>query len=205
MLSTICGGLVAVRGTNRLHLLLGTGAGMLLGATFFDLLPESIEAAHVMRDDCKRHDDSTRKFTRSCSSDRSTVESAVRDESDGTHWPTRRCASLTQLQGWSVGEMSLVLVIGFLGLRRSGARPGRFTRVRKAIERRAQHNDVGYSGRKGRADRFDVSRNGCDCPGDRGSSCLAIPAIAEVAGDFFGTGIRVLSLYGDVRLTARSA
>lgn len=45
MLSTICGGLVAVRGQNRLHLLLGLGAGMLLGATFFDLLPESIEAA----------------------------------------------------------------------------------------------------------------------------------------------------------------
>lgn len=45
MLSTICGGVVAVRGQKRLHLLLGTGAGMLLGATFFDLLPESIEAA----------------------------------------------------------------------------------------------------------------------------------------------------------------
>jgi zinc transporter, ZIP family len=45
MFSTICGGLVAVRGQKRLHLLLGMGAGMLLGATFFDLLPESIEAA----------------------------------------------------------------------------------------------------------------------------------------------------------------
>jgi ZIP family zinc transporter len=45
MLSTIGGGLVAVRGQKRLHLLLGMGAGMLLGATFFDLLPESIEAA----------------------------------------------------------------------------------------------------------------------------------------------------------------
>jgi ZIP family zinc transporter len=45
MLSTICGGLVAIRGQKRLHLLLGTAAGMLLGATFFDLLPESIEAA----------------------------------------------------------------------------------------------------------------------------------------------------------------
>ena len=44
MLSTICGELVAVRGQQRLHLLLGAGAGMLLGATFFDLLPESIEA-----------------------------------------------------------------------------------------------------------------------------------------------------------------
>jgi ZIP family zinc transporter len=45
MLSTVFGGLVAVRGQKRLHLLLGIGAGMLLGATFFDLLPESIEAA----------------------------------------------------------------------------------------------------------------------------------------------------------------
>jgi zinc transporter, ZIP family len=45
MLSTICGGLVAIRGNNRLHLLLGIGAGMLLGATFLDLLPESIDAA----------------------------------------------------------------------------------------------------------------------------------------------------------------
>jgi zinc transporter ZupT len=45
MLSTICGGLVAVRGQKRVHLLLGVGAGMLLGATFFDLLPESLEAA----------------------------------------------------------------------------------------------------------------------------------------------------------------
>jgi ZIP family zinc transporter len=43
--STVCGGLVAIRGQKRLHLLLGLGAGMLLGATFFDLLPESIEAA----------------------------------------------------------------------------------------------------------------------------------------------------------------
>jgi zinc transporter ZupT len=45
MVSTVCGGLVALRGQKRLHLLLGFGAGMLLGATFFDLLPESIEAA----------------------------------------------------------------------------------------------------------------------------------------------------------------
>lgn len=43
--STLCGGLVAVRGQKRVHLLLGLGAGMLLGATFFDLLPESIDAA----------------------------------------------------------------------------------------------------------------------------------------------------------------
>lgn len=44
-LSTVCGGLIAVRGRKRVHLLLGIGAGMLLGATFFDLLPESIAAA----------------------------------------------------------------------------------------------------------------------------------------------------------------
>lgn len=41
--STIFGGLVAVHGQKRAHLLLGTGAGMLLGATFFDLLPESVD------------------------------------------------------------------------------------------------------------------------------------------------------------------
>lgn len=45
MLSTLVGGMISVRGRKRLHLLLGLGAGMLLGATFFDLLPESIEAA----------------------------------------------------------------------------------------------------------------------------------------------------------------
>ena len=43
--STISGGVVAIRGHKHLHLLLGLGAGMLLGATFFDLLPESIAAA----------------------------------------------------------------------------------------------------------------------------------------------------------------
>lgn len=43
--STICGGVVAVRAQNRVHLLFGLGAGMLLGATFFDLLPESVETA----------------------------------------------------------------------------------------------------------------------------------------------------------------
>ncbi|MGO9640553.1 MAG: ZIP family metal transporter [Candidatus Acidiferrales bacterium] len=44
MVSTFCGGLVAVRGHKRIHLLLGVGAGMLLGATFFDLLPEAVDA-----------------------------------------------------------------------------------------------------------------------------------------------------------------
>jgi zinc transporter, ZIP family len=45
MVSTVGGGVVAVRGQKRVHLLFGIGAGMLLGATFFDLLPESIETA----------------------------------------------------------------------------------------------------------------------------------------------------------------
>jgi zinc transporter ZupT len=45
MVSTIFGGMVAVYGQKRVHLLLGVGAGMLLGATFFDLLPESVDAA----------------------------------------------------------------------------------------------------------------------------------------------------------------
>lgn len=45
MASTFFGGAVAVRGQKRIHLLLAVGAGMLLGATFFDLLPESIQAA----------------------------------------------------------------------------------------------------------------------------------------------------------------
>ncbi|HTS59059.1 MAG TPA: ZIP family metal transporter [Terriglobales bacterium] len=45
MISTIGGGLVAAHGRKRVHLLLGAGAGMLLGATFFDLLPESLAAA----------------------------------------------------------------------------------------------------------------------------------------------------------------
>ncbi len=45
MVSTLLGGLVAVYGQKRAHLLLGVGAGMLLGATFFDLLPESVDAA----------------------------------------------------------------------------------------------------------------------------------------------------------------
>ncbi len=45
MISTLFGGFVAVRGQKQAHLLLGLGAGMLLGATFFDLLPESVDAA----------------------------------------------------------------------------------------------------------------------------------------------------------------
>lgn len=45
-LSTLAGGLAAVWFRRRVHLLLGFGAGALLGATFFDLLPEAISAAN---------------------------------------------------------------------------------------------------------------------------------------------------------------
>jgi ZIP family zinc transporter len=44
--STLIGGWAAVRERRRVHLLLGFGAGALLGATFFDLLPEAISAAN---------------------------------------------------------------------------------------------------------------------------------------------------------------
>ena len=44
-LSTVTGGWLAIRMRKHLHLLLGFGAGVLLGATFFDLLPEAIAAA----------------------------------------------------------------------------------------------------------------------------------------------------------------
>jgi len=44
-LSTLFGGWLALRARKHIHLLLGFGAGVLLGATFFDLLPEAIEAA----------------------------------------------------------------------------------------------------------------------------------------------------------------
>lgn len=43
--STLLGGFLALRARRYVHLLLGFGAGVLLGATFFDLLPEAIEAA----------------------------------------------------------------------------------------------------------------------------------------------------------------
>lgn len=45
MVSTLTGGYIAVRQHRRVHLLLGFGAGVLLGAVFFDLLPESISIA----------------------------------------------------------------------------------------------------------------------------------------------------------------
>jgi len=44
-LSTLIGGWLALHARRHIHLLLGFGAGVLLGATFFDLLPEAIETA----------------------------------------------------------------------------------------------------------------------------------------------------------------
>jgi zinc transporter ZupT len=43
--STLAGGWIAVRERRRVHVLLGFGAGVLLGASFFDLLPEAVMAA----------------------------------------------------------------------------------------------------------------------------------------------------------------
>jgi len=43
VLFTVLGGLLALRFTDHLHLILGFSAGALLGATFFDLLPEALE------------------------------------------------------------------------------------------------------------------------------------------------------------------
>jgi ZIP family zinc transporter len=42
MLSTLAGGLIAVVAQRRVHLLLGLGAGVVMGAVFFDLLPEAL-------------------------------------------------------------------------------------------------------------------------------------------------------------------
>jgi ZIP family zinc transporter len=44
-LSTLTGGLIAIAARHRIHLLMGLGAGVLLGAVFFDLLPESLHVA----------------------------------------------------------------------------------------------------------------------------------------------------------------
>ena len=41
--STLCGGLLALRLHDKLHLILGFSAGAVIGVAFFDLLPESIE------------------------------------------------------------------------------------------------------------------------------------------------------------------
>jgi len=45
MVSTLTGGYIAIAAHRRVHLLLGLGAGVLLGAVFFDLLPESLSVA----------------------------------------------------------------------------------------------------------------------------------------------------------------
>ena len=42
MVSTLAGGYIAIVARHRVHLLMGLGAGVLLGAVFFDLLPESL-------------------------------------------------------------------------------------------------------------------------------------------------------------------
>jgi len=41
--STLVGGLVALKLRDQLHLILGFSAGAVIGVAFFDLLPESIE------------------------------------------------------------------------------------------------------------------------------------------------------------------
>jgi len=41
--STLVGGLVALKLRDKLHLILGFSAGAVIGVAFFDLLPESIE------------------------------------------------------------------------------------------------------------------------------------------------------------------
>ena len=45
MCSTLAGGYLAIAARRRIHLLMGLGAGVLLGAVFFDLLPESLIVA----------------------------------------------------------------------------------------------------------------------------------------------------------------
>ena len=45
MCSSLAGGFVAIAARRRIHLLMGLGAGVLLGAVFFDLLPESLDVA----------------------------------------------------------------------------------------------------------------------------------------------------------------
>lgn len=45
MLSTLVGGVIAVRARDRLHLVLGLAAGVLLGVAGFDLLPEALRTS----------------------------------------------------------------------------------------------------------------------------------------------------------------
>jgi zinc transporter ZupT len=42
-LSTLCGGLLALKFRDKLHLILGFSAGAVIGVSFFELLPESLE------------------------------------------------------------------------------------------------------------------------------------------------------------------
>ncbi len=44
--STFIGGLVAIKNQNRLHLIMGFTAGVLLGVVSFDILPEIFELVH---------------------------------------------------------------------------------------------------------------------------------------------------------------
>jgi len=44
-LSTLTGGFIAIAARHRIHLVMGLGAGVLLEAVFFDLLPESLHLA----------------------------------------------------------------------------------------------------------------------------------------------------------------
>jgi zinc and cadmium transporter len=46
--STLCGGWVAVHANDRLHLVLGFAAGVLLGVVGFDLLPEAFAQTHTL-------------------------------------------------------------------------------------------------------------------------------------------------------------
>jgi zinc transporter ZupT len=49
-LSTLCGGLLALRLRDKLHLILGFSAGAVIGVAFFDLLPEAINFGAPLHD-----------------------------------------------------------------------------------------------------------------------------------------------------------
>jgi ZIP family zinc transporter len=49
-LSTLLGGLFALRFKDKLHLILGFSAGAVIGVAFFDLLPEAVELRSASRD-----------------------------------------------------------------------------------------------------------------------------------------------------------